>query len=136
VAASEHSFERYVRELVAACTYKGVTFRYGVDVRHSPDVLSPFDRIVIATGAKYRYGLGRLPMMLLDLGAGRWPGMMEVFSKPAFRDWFYHQARAATGGEFIGLARNGQKVVVIGDAAAAGKSRPAIASAFEAALRT
>ena len=32
------------------------------------------------------------------------------------------------------LARPGQKVVVIGDAAQAGKSRPAIASAFAAAL--
>jgi hypothetical protein len=32
------------------------------------------------------------------------------------------------------LARPGQKVVVIGDAARAGKSRDAIAGAFEAAL--
>ena len=36
--------------------------------------LAPFDRIVIATGAAYRFGLGRLPFLLLDMGAGRWPG--------------------------------------------------------------
>ena len=134
VVANEHSFERYVRELVAACTYQGVTFRHGVDVAQAPELLAPFDRIVIATGAQYRFGLGRLPTMLLDLGVGRWPGVKEVFSMPAFRDWFYHQARTATGGEFKRLAKQGQKIVVIGDAAVAGKSRPAIASAFEAAL--
>lgn len=105
-----------------------------MDVQQAPDLLAPFDRIVIAAGAKYRYGLGRLPMALLDLGVGRWPGVRDVFSRPAFRDWFYHQARTPTGEDFTGLANSGQKVVVIGDAAAAGKSRPAIASAFEAAL--
>ena len=60
--------------------------------------------------------------------------MKKVLSIPAFRDWFYYSARTATGGEFKRLARPGQKVVVIGDAVVAGKSRPAIASAFEAAL--
>ena len=43
-------------------------------------------------------------------------------------------ARRATGDAVRGIARPGQEVVVIGDAAKAGKSKPAIASAFEAAL--
>jgi hypothetical protein len=50
------------------------------------------------------------------------------------RDWFYHRARRATGERLRKLARPEQKVVVIGDAVEAGKSRPAIATAFQAAL--
>jgi dimethylglycine catabolism A len=111
-----------------------VAFRYGVDVAHAPDVLAGFDRIVIAAGARYRFGLGRLPALLLDRGAGHWPGLRQLFSWPPFRDWFYHRARRPTGDDFRRLAKPGQKVTVIGDAARAGKSQPAIASAFEAAL--
>jgi len=133
VRARQFSFDRYVDGLVAACQHNNVTIRCGIDIRRSPDELAPFDRIVIATGARYRFGLGRLPARLLDLGAGQWPGLRSLFSAPAFRDWFYGSARAATGEEFRHLARPGQKVVVIGDAARAGKSKPAILSAFEAA---
>ena len=60
VEASERSFERYVADLVAACTHKGVAFKYGVNVARQPALLAPFDRIVVATGARYRYGLGPL----------------------------------------------------------------------------
>ena len=47
---------------------------------------------------------------------------------------FIIAARAATGERFRHLAAPGQKIQVIGDAVQAGKSKPAIASAFEAAL--
>jgi hypothetical protein len=107
---------------------------YGVDVIEGPAPLARYDRIVFATGARYRFGLGRLPAFLLDRGAGRWPVVRRLFSAPAFRNWFYDKARAGTGDGYRRIARIGQKVVVIGDAAKAGKSRPAIASAFEAAL--
>jgi 2,4-dienoyl-CoA reductase-like NADH-dependent reductase (Old Yellow Enzyme family) len=133
VAARQVSFDRYIDSLVAACAQKGVTFHYGVNVGHASGLLAPFDRIVIATGAGYRFGLGRVPELLLDLGAGHWPGLRQLFSMPAFRAWFYDNARIATGDQFRELARPGQKVVVIGDAARAGKSKQAISSAFEAA---
>jgi dimethylglycine catabolism A len=120
--------------MVAACVHKGVTFRYGIDVSRAAGELSGFDRIVIATGARYRFGLGPLPGLLLDRGAGQWPGLRRLFSWPPFRDWFYHRARRSTGEDFRRLSKPGQKVTVIGDAARAGKSQPAIASAFEAAL--
>ena len=55
-------------------------------------------------------------------------------TSPKVRDWFYYRARKATGEAFAALAKPGQKVVVIGDAAKAGKSKEAIGSAFEAAL--
>ena len=134
VEASERSFERYIADLVAACTQKGVKFRLATDVAREPGLLSPFDRIVVATGAQYRYGLGLIATQLLDWGAGRWPGAFRLFSIPAFRDWFYYKARQGTGERFTRLAKPGQIAIAIGDAVEAGKSKQAIASAFEAAL--
>jgi 2,4-dienoyl-CoA reductase-like NADH-dependent reductase (Old Yellow Enzyme family) len=134
VVANQASFDRYIERMVSACVHKGVTFRHRIDISRSPRELANFDHIVIATGARYRFGLGPLPAMLLDRGAGHWPGFERIFKTPAFRNWFYHRARRATGEDFRGLARPGQKVTVIGDAVRAGKTRPAIASAFEAAL--
>jgi 2,4-dienoyl-CoA reductase-like NADH-dependent reductase (Old Yellow Enzyme family) len=134
VVTCQESFDRYITQMVGACTHRGVTLRYGVDVTRAPELLAPFDRIVIATGATYRFGLGPVAMALLDLGAGRWPLLRQLLSMPAFRDWFYYRARNPTGQALKSLAWPGQEVVVIGDALTAGKSRPAIASAFDAAL--
>jgi hypothetical protein len=120
--------------MVGACTQKGVRFRFETDVAAEPNLLSPFERIVIATGAQYRYGLGPLATRMLDWGAGRWPGLSQLFSLPAVRDWFYYQARQGTAERFIRLVKPGQTAVTIGDAVVAGKSKQAIASAFEAAL--
>lgn len=132
--ASERSFARYIDQLVLACSEKGVRFRYGTDVTRAPDLLQPFDRIVIASGARYRFGMGRVATALLDIGAGHWPGLRQLFSRPGFRDWFYYRARRGTAERFKALVRPGQKLVAIGDAVAPGKSKAAITSAFEAAL--
>ena len=132
VEASEHSFARYAADLLAACKMNGVEFRFGT--RPTAELLAPFDRIVIATGARYRLGLGPLVTALLDRGAGRWPGFARLMTDPRLRDWFYHRARKGSGDAIARLARPGQKVMVIGDAARAGKSKQAITSAFEAAL--
>jgi 2,4-dienoyl-CoA reductase-like NADH-dependent reductase (Old Yellow Enzyme family) len=134
VAANQASFDRYIEAMVAACRRRGVIIFYDVDPIASPQQLNGYDRIVIATGARYRYGLGRLPNWLLDRGAGKWPGLRQLFSTHAFRNWFYKRARRPTGEDYRRIAGPGQKVMVIGDAARPGKSRPAIASAFEAAL--
>jgi hypothetical protein len=133
VVASEHSFERYIADLVAACTRKGVEFRFNSDVTKSPD-LAPFDRLVIATGAAYRFGIGPVATKLLDWGIARWPGFMWLFSSPSLRDWFYYRGRRGTAERFRALARPGQTVMTIGDGVRAGKSKQAIADAFEAAL--
>jgi len=119
---------------VAACMHKGVIFLYDVDVIKAPEPLANYDRIVIATGARYRLGLGNLPKLLLDHGGGRWPLLRWIFAIEGFRNWFYHKARRSTGAAARGIVRPRQKIVVIGDALKAGKSRPAIASAFETAL--
>jgi len=134
VEASERSFDRYIADMTAACQQKSVVFRLATDVDALPGLLAPFDRIVVATGADYRFGLRVPAEWLLDRGLGRAPGLDRLFAWPALRDWFYYRGRRATGGRFAALARPGQKLVVIGDAARAGKSKQAIASAFEAAL--
>jgi 2,4-dienoyl-CoA reductase-like NADH-dependent reductase (Old Yellow Enzyme family) len=134
VAANEHSFERYVADLVAACVRKGVEFRFESDATDRPELLAPFDRLVIATGAAYRFGLGPIATGMLDNGAAHWPGVSRLFSAPRIRDWFYYRARRGTAERFKRLAKPGQSVTVIGDAVRAGKSKQAIADAFEAAL--
>jgi hypothetical protein len=73
-------------------------------------------------------------MAMLDLGAGKWPGLSRLMADPKLRDWFYYRARVATGDRFRRLAGPNQIGMVIGDAASPGKSKEAIASAFEAAL--
>ncbi len=134
VEADQKSFARYIDDMVAACDMKGVVFRLATDVRSDAQLLAPFDRIVIAAGAAYRFGLGPLTTWALDHGAARWPGLTQLLSSPQLRDWFYYRARRGTADRFTALARPGQKVMVIGDAVQAGKSKQAIASAFEAAL--
>jgi 2,4-dienoyl-CoA reductase-like NADH-dependent reductase (Old Yellow Enzyme family) len=134
VEADERSLQTYIDELVRACAQKHVTFRFATDVREKPDLLAAFDRIVIATGARYRFGLGPLAAFLLDSGLARRPPLRNLFSSPRLRDWFYVRARRGTAEEFRRLVRPGQTVVAIGDAAKAGKSKEAIAGAFSAAL--
>src|SRR4051794_27105095 len=70
VQANPESLERYIKGMVDACLRKGATFRLSTDVIGDPGLLAPFDRIVVATGASYPYGLGPWAMGLLDLGAG------------------------------------------------------------------
>jgi hypothetical protein len=134
VKASTQSFERYVADLVAACTHKGVEFKYRTNVAAHPELLAPFDRIVVATGARYRFGLGAVASGLLKSGVGRWPIIAQLVSTDAVRDWFYYRARQPTSDRFTALARPGQTVLAIGDAVWPGKSKAAIAGAFEAAL--
>ncbi len=134
VSASETSFRRYIADMVAACALKKVSFRFSTDVSASPQQIAGFDRIVIASGAAYRYGLGALTMWALDRGISRLPGFARLFTSEKLRNWFYYRARRGNGDAFTPLARPGQKVTVIGDAIAAGKSKQAISSAFDAAL--
>ncbi len=134
VIADEKSFQRYIADLIGACVMKNVTFRFSTDVTAAPEVLASFDRLVIATGAAYRFGLGPFVRWMLDSRLARAPGISRLFSSGALRDWFYYKARRGTAARIKPLARPGQIVAVLGDAAGAGKSKQAIASAFEAAL--
>jgi 2,4-dienoyl-CoA reductase-like NADH-dependent reductase (Old Yellow Enzyme family) len=134
VSAKQAVFDHYIDSMVAACMHRGVIFLFGVDIIRSPEPLTTYDRIVIATGSRYPFGLALLAKLLLRHGFAGWPVLRRIFSKPAFRSWLYYGARRATGERNRVVARPTQKTVVIGDALKAGKSRPAIVSAFEAAL--
>ena len=134
VAANEQSLARYIDQIYRACMAKRVCFVFNTDVARRPELLDGFDRIVIATGARYRFGLGPLARAMLAAGAARWPVIRTLFEQQRFRDWFYYRARRGTAPIFKNLAKAGQKVTAIGDAVEAGKSKAAIASAFEAAL--
>ena len=134
VGANPASFHRYIDDMVAACERKGATFRLSTDVTDDPRVLQPFDRIVIATGASYPLGAGALVKGMLQAGAGKWPLLARMMTEPRIRDWFYYRARNATAERFRPFPYPGQTVTVIGDAKKPGKSKEAIASAFEAAL--
>jgi dimethylglycine catabolism A len=134
VIASEASFRRYIADMVAACAMKKVSFRFSTDVNASPQQLAGFDRVVIASGAAYRFGLAPLVMWALDRGISRLPGFRRLFTSEKLRNWFYYRARRGSGDAFTTLGRAGQKVTVIGDAIRAGKSKQAISSAFDAAL--
>ncbi|HUK59908.1 MAG TPA: NAD(P)-binding protein [Stellaceae bacterium] len=134
VEANAQAFTRTIASLAQACAEKGVTFRYGTDVLKAPELLAPFDRIVVAAGARYRFGLGPVAQLTLRSGFAQRKPFASLFVSPKFRDWFYYRARAATAERFRALGRPGQDVVAIGDARQPGKSKEAIASAFDAAI--
>jgi dimethylglycine catabolism A len=134
VETEPRSFARYIADLTAACRAKGVQFHFATDAAAASPLLAGFDCIVIATGAGYRFGLGAVINWLLDSGLARAPGLARLLKSPSIRNWFYYRARRGTAPRFRHLARPGQRVIVIGDAARAGKSKEAITSAFAAAL--
>ena len=133
VEARQESLNTYVSELERACRQDGVTFKYGVDISRFPELLRDCDRIVVATGAKYRFGCGPVIYWLLGHQWGKSRLMRRLFASERLRSWFYSRARKPSGGSYSALARPGQKISVIGDAAQAGKGKAAIASAFRAA---
>jgi hypothetical protein len=132
VEAATDSFERHVYEMERRCAEDGVVFHYGVD----PDGgrLAGFDRVVVATGAKYRFGLGAIAPRFLDAGGGKTRLARWMLSGKAARDWLYYRARRGTGDDVRMRVPTGPAVITIGDASRAGTAREAVASAFAAAL--
>ncbi|WP_308818794.1 oxidoreductase [Pseudonocardia alni] len=134
VAAAEPTFTAYVDELERTCRLGGVRFRYGSEA--AGDDLRGADLVVVATGAHYRFGLGAVVPRLLRTRAARSRAAARLFASPRIRDALYYRLRIGRGAE---LARRlpvdpGSTVLVVGDAARAGKAREAITSAFDAAL--
>ena len=121
VEAAEGAFDAYIGSLESICRAAGVDIRLGTDPFSMTGVLEGFDRVVLATGARYRF-----PLMRLGLPLARW--------LPVSRDWLYYRARTATGDAL--RRRLDAPVVVIGDAAAPGKTRAAVAGAYSAAFST
>jgi hypothetical protein len=133
VEANQPTLDAYLDDLERACSEKNVVFRFGTGISNVQDVSRDFDRIVVATGARYRLGMGRLVYRLLESGWGKSRLARRVFGSPRVRDWFYYRARRSAVPK-LGKLDPG-RVMVIGDAAAPGKTRDAIESAFKAALK-
>jgi len=131
VEADRQALDAFIRELELACRNKGVTFRFGTTVRDASDLAPAFDLIVVATGARYRFGTGPLVVSLLEAGCGKSGLARWLFRSTRVRDWFYCGTRRSA---LPGLAQlDGRKVLIIGDARSPGKTRDAIASACAAA---
>ncbi len=132
VEAKQESLDAFIDDLERACREKQVVFNYGTDISTLSDVARDFDQIVVATGAKYRLGLGGLVVLLLEAGWGKSSLARWLFKSARIRDWFYYCARKSS---IPNLTQpNGKQVVIIGDAATPGKTREAIESAYKAAF--
>jgi 2,4-dienoyl-CoA reductase-like NADH-dependent reductase (Old Yellow Enzyme family) len=134
VDANPASLERYVARLEQACREAGVRFEFNSAIAPDDPRLKDFDLIVVATGARYRWGFGPLIAAALCSGLLRRGLLRRVASEGRVRDWFYYKARQATAAAWPSRSPGGARVIVIGDAHTPGKSQAAILSAFEAAL--
>jgi dimethylglycine catabolism A len=134
VEANSMPLLRFIDRLVKRCREAGAIFVFNCDLTREPQRLDGFDIVVLATGAQYRPAFRIFPA-LLRLGVTRLPGIRQLASKPALRNWFYHKARVSAVDQ-LRQKLGGKRVVVIGDALKPGKSVPAICSAFDAAYGT
>jgi 2,4-dienoyl-CoA reductase-like NADH-dependent reductase (Old Yellow Enzyme family) len=135
VRADEAALLAYVAELERECRRKGARFHYGADVGAHQTLVQAADRVVVATGARYRLGAGPAVRWVLETGLAKSRLGVRLFASERVRDWLYYRVRAGTGAAVARrLHLHPDKVTVIGDAGRAGKAREAIAAAFEAAL--
>lgn len=134
VEASADSLIVYAEALRRQCHERGVTIETGVDAARETFRLAGFDHLVVATGARYRSWLGPFAGAALRGGlAKHWP-LRKLVSHDAIRDWFYHRARLPTGSAVAArLSGLGLTIEIIGDSLVAGKTAPAVASAYAAA---
>ena len=137
VEAAERPLLTYIAELERDCRDKGVEFRYGVDVVAEPRLVEGFDRVVVATGAAYRFGLGPFVRMLLDSRFACSRLMTRLFDVPGFRKCFYYYLRRETGSRIarrIRLVSPNVTTMIIGDAKQPGKGQAAVRDAFVTAF--
>ncbi|MFF2298426.1 NAD(P)-binding protein [Arthrobacter sp. NPDC058127] len=139
VEATEPSFAAYISNLENECRRAGVRFHLGKAAQSRPELLHEADLVVIAAGARYRAGLGPLVEKILNTAFMKSGAVKKVFSNQKVRDFFYYRLRVGRGNSLVRALGLGDlpsdRLVIIGDAAQAGKAREAISSAFDAALR-
>lgn len=139
VEAAEPSFAAYISNLENECRRAGVTFLLGKAAQARLEILQEADLVVIAAGARYRAGFGPLVEKILNTALMKSGAVKKVFSNHRVRDFFYYRFRVGRGNSLVRTLGLGglpsDRLVIIGDAAQAGKAREAITSAFDAALR-
>jgi len=135
VKSNPASFENFCQQLQQTCKMQGVNFQMGVHLQENDARLFGFDRIVIATGASYRFRLGWLVNLLLHPWIAKLPVIESIFTSEALKNWFYYKARSPKLPTWMIDKKIAPKVQVIGDAKTPGKSDSAIQSAFSLALQ-
>ena len=134
VETSQASLLAYIEELERACREQGVTVRFGTDALAVADRLRQADRVIVATGAYYRYRLGPLIRWALRAGLARCAFIAPIVGSDRVRCWLYYRARRSTGARIAHQLRlDPRKVTLVGDAAQAGKAIDATRHAFEVA---
>jgi 2,4-dienoyl-CoA reductase-like NADH-dependent reductase (Old Yellow Enzyme family) len=131
VLADQRVLDRYIASLERRCRANGVMFELNTEIDDIRGLSSRFDRVVVATGARYRLGLGLMPK-LLAAGFAKLPVIRDLAARPNLRKWLYYNARRPTLPQLEGIAPG--FITVIGDASSAGKSVAAIRDAFAAAF--
>lgn len=129
VEAAEDAFAVTAYSLVGACREAGVAVRFGINPKSMPAMLEPYDLVVIATGARYRFGLGGIARSILNTGLAKRGRLKRLFSQNRVRDWFYYKARRARPIR-LQPKRNDQEIIVIGDAHRPGKTADATMDAW------
>jgi 2,4-dienoyl-CoA reductase-like NADH-dependent reductase (Old Yellow Enzyme family) len=139
VEATETSFEAYIANLESECLRLGVAFHLGTTLHAGSVLLREADVVVVAAGARYRGGVGPIVEAVLSSGVMDFGPMKRLFRVQWIRNALYYTVRIGRGRSLVRqlklAGRPRGSVLVIGDAARAGKAREAIASAFEAALQ-
>jgi 2,4-dienoyl-CoA reductase-like NADH-dependent reductase (Old Yellow Enzyme family) len=134
VEARQDALDAFIASLERTCTEKDVRFELGTEIADASELPKRgFDRVIVATGARYRHGLGPLVHYSLAHGWARSALCRRLFDSARIKDWWYYRGREPALPKLGKLS--GDKVQVIGDAAVPGKTREAIESAFNAALR-
>jgi len=134
VEANPASLLAYIDGLRRECEEKGVEVRPSADPLADPSLLKGFDHVVVATGARYRWGLGRLVVWLLEKGVPRRAPLDRFARTDRFRDWFYFKFRRPNRPILVSPRQAKPSFEIIGDAVQPGKSEDAVLSAYAAAF--
>ncbi len=135
VKTNPAAFHYFLEQLRQTCKIQGVHFQMGIHLEVNDSRLNGFDRIVIATGAKYLFGLSWLMNILLHPTISNAPWMQRIYSSDALKNILYYKARVSQLPTWIIKQKVAPKVHVIGDAKTPGKSDSAIQNAFSLALQ-
>jgi 2,4-dienoyl-CoA reductase-like NADH-dependent reductase (Old Yellow Enzyme family) len=134
VEPRQESFQDYIASLHAMCLERGVTFIMNKNVELVPSLLEGFDHVVIASGARYRWGIGPIVNAVLKSGAMKKGLLKKIAENKTVRNYFYTRLRVNRRDD-IGSLQNGSiSIEFIGDAARPSRSEDAIRSAYEAAF--
>lgn len=127
------SFQDYIASLHAMCLERGVIFEMQKDVLETPSLLIGFDHVVVASGARYRWGTGPMINAALQSGLVKRGFLKRIAENKTVRSYFYTRLRAGRSSDIRSILNGSLSIEIIGDALKPGRSEEAIRSAYEAA---